>query len=87
MAADVPRLPAREVCVEGAGGAFRAATVRGSIAGVYDETTPLLLAHLNWMGPGSGGCVSYPGASTRSVVCGAAGAPAAPVVTHVLCQQ
>lgn len=87
MATDVPALAARAVCVQQPSGTFRAALVRGSIAGVYDDTTPLRLAHLNWMGPDSGGCVSYPGASTRSIACGAAGAPAAPIVTHVLCQQ
>lgn len=86
MAVDVPALAARRVCVEDTRGGFRPATVRGSIAGVYDQQTPLLLRHLNWMAR-EVGCVSYPGASTRVVACGATGEPAAAIVTHALCQQ
>lgn len=86
MPADVGALPARTVCVESADGTLLPATVHASIAGVYGPDQPLRLAHLNWMAGGIG-CVTYPGASTRSAACGAVGTAPAPVVARTLCQQ
>lgn len=86
MAADVPSLPPRVVCVEQPDGSFRSTTARASIGGLYDSSSPLRVDGLNWMALGVG-CVTYPGASARTVACGTPGEPPAPVVSRTACQR